>query len=484
MSEWLRRKPVAHERAASETKLTPTLGWQHLIALGVGGIVGTGIYTLIGIGADRAGPAVLLSFVIAGVVCACAAFAYAELATLIPVAGGAYTYSYAALGEFIAWVVGWSLILEYSLVVSTVAVGWSAYATGFLHGVGVHLPFWLTAGYSAIDPSTGQHGLINLPAVFIVCVVAGMLIIGTKASATLNMVLVVIKMAALILFIAVTLPHFNAENFHPFMPNGFSKVMSPDGVERGVMAAAAIIFFAFYGFDTIATAAEETKNPRRDLSIGIVGSLIACIIIYVLVGLGAVGALHYTEFAHSEEPLAHILRSLGSGNIAAIIGIAAVVALPTVLLAFFYGQTRIFFVMGRDGTLPGFLSRVHAKTGTPVTTTIFTAIIIAAVAGFFRLDEIAALANAGTLIAFTSVGICLIVLRKTAADAPRKFKAPYVWIIGPLSAFGCIYLFFSLPGKTQFYFLIWNIIGILVYFCYGFRKSNIARGKVVVDQGE
>ena len=247
MSEWLRRKPVAHERAASETKLTPTLGWQHLIALGVGGIVGTGIYTLIGIGADRAGPAVLLALVIAGFVCACAAFAYAELATLIPVAGGAYTYSYAALGEFIAWVVGWSLILEYSLVVSTVAVGWSAYATGFLHGIGVHLPFWLTAGYSAIDPSTGQHGLINLPAVFIVCVVAGMLIVGTKASATLNMVLVVIKMAALMLFNAVTLPHFNAENFHPFMPNGFSKVMSPDGVERGVMAAAAIIFFSFFG---------------------------------------------------------------------------------------------------------------------------------------------------------------------------------------------------------------------------------------------
>ena len=474
MSGWLRRKPVLQQNVQRERKLVPTLGWPHLVALGVGGIVGTGIYTLIGIGADRAGPAVLFAFVIAGIVCACAAFAYAELATLIPLAGGAYTYSYAALGELIAWIVGWSLILEYSLVVSTVAVGWSAYATGFLHGIGIHLPFWLTAGYNAVDPATSVHGLVNLPAVFIVFVIAAMLMIGTKASATLNLFLVVIKITALVLFIIVTLPHFDLENLHPFMPNGFSKVMSPDGVERGVMAAAAIIFFAFYGFDTIATAAEETKEPRRDLSIGIVGSLIACIIIYVLVGLGAVGSLHYTEFAHSEEPLAHILRSLGSNRIAGLIGIAAVVALPTVLLAFFYGQTRIFFVMGRDGTLPSFLSRVNAKTGTPVTTTLFTAVIIAAIAGLFRLDEIAALANAGTLVAFTSVGICLIVLRKTAPDVPRKFKTPLVFIVGPLSAIGCIYLFFSLPSKTQYYFLLWNLIGVVFYFCYGYRKSNLA----------
>lgn len=482
MSGWLRCKPIVQQPSQHEKKLVPTLSWPHLVALGVGGIVGTGIYTLIGIGADRAGPAVLLSFVIAGVVCACAAFAYAELATLIPVAGGAYTYSYAALGELIAWVVGWSLILEYSLVVSTVAVGWSAYATGFLNGIGLHLPFWLAAGYDSINPVTGEHGLVNLPAVFIVFVIAGMLMIGTKASATLNLFLVIVKIAALLLFIIVTLPHFNIDNLHPFMPNGFSKVMSPDGVERGVMAAAAIIFFAFYGFDTIATAAEETKQPRRDLSIGIVGSLVACVIIYVLVGLGAVGTLHYTAFSHSEEPLAHILRSLGSNHIAGLIGIAAVVALPTVLLAFFYGQTRIFFVMGRDGTLPPFLSRVHPKSGTPIATTLFTAIIIAAIAGIFRLDEIAALANAGTLVAFTSVGICLVVLRKTAADMPRKFKTPYVWIVGPLSAIGCIYLFFSLPAQTQYYFLIWNVIGIIVYFVYGFRKSNIAHNKHVTAQ--
>lgn len=482
MTEWLRRKPVIQQTSQRERKLIPTLSWPHLVALGVGGIVGTGIYTLIGIGADRAGPAVLISFIVAGVVCSCAAFAYAELATLIPLAGGAYTYSYAALGELIAWIVGWSLILEYSLVVSTVAVGWSAYATGFLHAIGIDLPFWMAAGYNSIDPITGQHGLINFPAVFIVFVIAAMLMIGTKASATLNLFLVVIKIAALLLFIIVTLPHFNIENLHPFMPNGFSKVMSPDGVERGVMAAAAIIFFAFYGFDTIATAAEETKQPRRDLSIGIVGSLICCIIIYVLVGLGAVGSLHYTEFSHSAEPLAHILRSLGSSHIAGLVGIAAVIALPTVLLAFFYGQTRIFFVMGRDGTLPAFLSKVSVKTKTPIATTLFTAVIIAAVAGLFRLDEIAALANAGTLVAFTSVGICLVVLRKTAADIPRKFKTPFAFIVGPLSSIGCIYLFFSLPSQTQYYFLLWNLIGIVFYFCYGFRKSNLAHHISVTDR--
>lgn len=475
MSDWLRRKPLKRDETASGKSLVPTLSWPHLVALGVGGIVGTGIYTLIGIGVDRAGPGMLLSFVIAGVICASAAFAYAELATLMPEAGGAYTYSYAALGETIAWIVGWSLILEYSLVVSTVAVGWSAYASGFLDGIGIHLPFWLRAGMDAVDPKTGMHGFINFPAVFIVFVVAGMLLIGTRASATVNMVLVVIKISALFLFVAVTLPHFNPENLHPFMPNGFVKTMSPDGVERGVMAAAAIVFFGFYGFDTIATAAEETKNPNRDLSIGIVGSLIGCLIIYILVGLGAIGAVHYMQFSHSEEPLAEILRILNSSAAAKIIGAAAVIALPTVLLAFFYGQTRIFFVMGRDGTLPRILSRVHSKTGSPIMTTVFTAIVTAAVAGLFPLGEIAALANAGTLMAFAAVGVSLIVLRKTAPDAPRKFKTRLPWLVGLVAAFGCIYLFFSLPNKTQFYFVIWNVIGIVFYFCYGFRKSQMAK---------
>ncbi len=272
-------------------RLIPTLSWPHLIALGIGAIVGTGIYTLIGVGANLAGPAVLISFAIAGAVCACAALSYAELSTMMPAAGSAYTYSYSALGEVFAWVVGWSLILEYSLVVSTVAVGWSGYFVGFLEwvhtqfGWNVHLPAWLAAGPHV------EGGMINLPAIIITWLVAGMLMAGTKESATLNAILVVFKLIALAIFVAVALPAFDSANLQPFMPYGFAKSMGPDGVEHGVMAAAAIIFFAFYGFDAISTAAEETKNPGRDLSIGIIGSMIGCTIVYVLVALAAVGAM-------------------------------------------------------------------------------------------------------------------------------------------------------------------------------------------------
>src|SRR5688500_3162260 len=342
-------------------RLVPTLGWPHLMALGIGAIVGTGIYTLIGVGANLAGPAVLLSFVVAGIVCACAALAYAEMATMMPAAGSAYTYSYIVLGEVLAWVVGWSLILEYSLVVSAVAVGWSGYAVGFLQGVGIDLPTALTVG-----PHAG--GAFNLPAVLIVFAVAGLLIAGTRESATVNAALVVVKILALGVFVAIALPHFDAARLDPFMPFGFAKTMGADGVERGVMAAAAIIFFAFYGFDAISTAAEETKNPARDLSIGIVGSMIGCTVIYMLVALAAVGAMNYTVFAQSPEPLALIMRELGQGMAAKIVAGAAVVALPTVLLAFLYGQSRIFFVMSRDGLLPRGLSTVSPRTGTPIRT--------------------------------------------------------------------------------------------------------------------
>ena len=273
MSSLFRRKIIvpSHELPAHQ-QLTRTLSWSHLLALGVGAIVGTGILTLIGVGADRAGPAVLLSFGIAGLICACAALAYAEMATMMPASGSAYTYSYAVLGEIIAWVVGWSLILEYSLVVSAVAVGWSGYANGFLTGIGVHLPLALSAG-----PALG--GIVNVPAVLIIGVVAGLLMLGTRESATLNATLVLVKIATLILFVAVALPHFTPDHLQPFMPFGFAKTMGPDGVERGVMAAAAIIFFAFYGFDAISTAAEEAKRPERDLAIGIVGSMVLCTII-------------------------------------------------------------------------------------------------------------------------------------------------------------------------------------------------------------
>jgi len=466
---WLRRKSIdlvtAHEEGR---RLLPTLSWPHLVALGIGAIVGTGIYTLIGVGAGLAGPAVLVSFVVAGVVCACAALAYAEMATMMPAAGSAYTYSYAVLGETLAWIVGWSLILEYTLVVSAVAVGWSGSAQEFLAGIGLPLPAALAAG-----PHAG--GIVNLPAVLITFVVAGLLIVGTKESATLNAVLVAVKVVALAVFVAIALPHFDAGNLHPFMPHGFFESIGADGRKYGVMAAAAIIFFAFYGFDAISTAAEETRNPARDLSIGIVGSMLACTLIYVLVALAAVGALSYAVFTQSAAPLALIMRELGQGTAAGIVSGAAVVALPTVLLAFFYGQSRIFFVMSRDGLLPRSLSKV-GRRGTPVAITVFTAVLTGALAGVARLDEIAALANAGTLIAFVAVAACLLVLRKREPQRPRVFRTPLAWLVGPVAILGCAYLFWSLPTKTQLWCLLWNAFGLVVYLAYSRRRSLLAKG--------
>ena len=460
MASLLRRKTIVEQ--PPERALARTLSWPHLVALGVGAIVGTGILTLIGVGADRAGPAVILSFVIAGAICACAALAYAEMATMIPASGSAYTYSYAVLGEIIAWVIGWSLILEYSLVVSTVAVGWSGYAAPLLTPFG--FPVELTKG-----PALG--GLMNVPAVFIIAVVAGLLMVGTRESATLNAVLVVIKMIALAVFVAIALPHFNGANLDPFMPFGFAKHVTDGGAERGVMAAAAIIFFAFYGFDAISTAAEETRNPGRDLAIGIVGSMGACIAIYMLVAVAAVGALSFTRFADSPEPLALILREIGRPGFATFLAVSAVVALPTVLLGFLFGQSRIFFVMARDGLLPEALAKV-SKRGAPVRITALTAVLVAIIAGVMPLDAIAALANAGTLAAFVAVCVCMLVMRRRAPDAPRTFRTPLAPVVGTIGVLGCIYLFFSLPHRTQEYFLLWNVAGLVLYFLYGRQRAN------------
>ena len=464
MAFWNRRKPIDQLAGAEgHAPLAKTLSWPHLIGLGVGAIVGTGIYTLIGVGANLAGPGVMLSFVLAGIVCACAALAYAELSTMMPAAGSAYSYTYAVLGEALGWIVGWSLILEYSLVVSAVAVGWSGYAVGFLNGLGVALPDALAAGPHVAG------GLVNLPAVLIIFVVAGLLLLGTRESANLNAVLVAIKFAALIAFVVIALPAFNPANFTPFMPYGFGAPY----VEKGVMAAAAIIFFAFYGFDAISTAAEETKNPGRDLAIGIVGSMLVCTVLYIVVAAAAIGARPFTSFAQSPEPLALILRDLGQGRAAQWIAAAAVVALPTVLLAFLFGQTRIFLVMARDGLLPRGLSRVSSR-GTPVVVTIFTAVIVAALAGVMRLDELASLANAGTLAAFCAVGVCLMVMRVRDPNRPRVFRAPLWPVVGAITVIGCIIFFLSLKTSTQIWFALWNVAGLVIYLLYGARRSRLA----------
>ena len=465
MTRWNVRKRL--DAGVSETHgLARTLGWPHLLGMGVGAIVGTGILTLIGIGADKAGPAVLVSFLIAGFVCACAALAYAEMATTIPASGSAYTYSYVVIGEVAAWVIGWSLILEYSLVVSAVAVSWSGYAAPLLNSW-LGLPMALMQG-----PHAG--GVANIPALLIIMAIGGLLMAGTRKSASFTAVLVVIKLSALVVFVWVALPHFDAANLTPFSPYGFSRSMSPDGVERGIMAAAAIIFSAFYGFDAIATAAEETRNPRRDLAIGLVGSMVICALLYVVIALAALGAVSFTAFANSPEPLALILRELNQPIAADFLAVTAVITLPTVIMAFFYGQSRIFFVMARDGLLPHGLSRVTAK-GAPVRITLFTIVIVGSIALFFPLDEIIALANAGTLVAFSAVALCMLLMRRRAPDAARGFRTPLPWVVGPIAIGGCLYLLASLPQSTHLWFAVWTVVGLGLYLAYGRRHSLAGR---------
>jgi basic amino acid/polyamine antiporter, APA family len=402
---------------------------------------------------------------VAGAVCACAALCYAEMASLTPQAGSAYTYSYVTLGELIAWVIGWSLILEYTLVCSAVSVGWAGYAAGLMEQAHWAVPKALLAG-----PDAG--GLVNLPAVFIALVVTGMLLVGTRESATVNFVLVCVKLVALAGFVAITLPHFDASHFHPFAPYGYG-AHEVDGKKVGVMGAAAIIFFAFYGFDAISTAAEEAKNPKRDLTIGIVGSMALCTLIYMVVAAAALGAQPFSVFSKTAEPLAFILRQLGQPAAASLIAGAAVVALPTVIMVFMFGQSRVFFAMARDGLLPRALAGVDRR-GVPVAVTLLTGVIAAVIAGALPLSDIAALANAGTLAAFIATACAVMVLRRRSPELERPFTTPMVWVIGPAAVLGCAYLFTSLSAKTITFFFAWNAVGVVVYLLYGRARSALA----------
>ncbi|HTT83223.1 MAG TPA: amino acid permease [Rhizomicrobium sp.] len=461
-----RRKPI-DAMAEGGRRLKPTLSWPHLVALGVGAIVGTGIYTLTGIGAGLAGPAVLLSFALCGVICACAALCYAEMSTLMPVAGSAYTYSYAVLGELVAWIIGWSLVLEYTVAAAAVAVGWSAHFTEFLGAIGLPLP-------AALAHGTLAGGILDLPAAIIGCGITGLLILGTRESATVNLILVAVKLVALLLFVTLAAPAFDVARFHPFAPYGFGAHVDTDGVKRGVLAAAALIFFAFYGFDAVSTAAEETKNPARDLSIGIVGSMVICTVIYIAVAAAALGAASYLDISHTGAPLVHVLELVRHPFAAQLVASAAIVALPTVILVLMYGQSRIWFVMARDGLLPERLAAL-SRRGAPVAMTLFAGFWVVLLAATLPLDRIALLANAGTLAAFIAVALSLLVLRLRDPERPRIFRAPLGIPVAGICMAGCLYLFVTgLPHFTQWWFLLWNAGGLVLYFVYGARHSHLA----------
>lgn len=452
--------------AEAHHTLQKTLSWPHLIALGVGAIIGMGIFTLTGLGASLAGPGVILSFALAGIVCAFAALAYAEVATIIPASGSAYTYTYTVLGEVAAWVVGWALILEYALGSSAVAVGWAAHVNGLLESqIGFALPEAFTKG-----PFEG--GIINLFAVGISALITGLLLIGTRESATFNMLLVALKLTALVAFLVFAVPHIKTGNYQPFMPYGFL-AHEVDGQKIGVMAAAAIMFFAFYGFDAVSTSAEETKNPGRDLTIGIIGSMVICTAFYMAIAATAIGVLPYLDFAKTDgEPLPYILRMLNQPVVAVFVSAVAILSMPSVLLVFMYGQSRILFVMARDGLIPQGLAQVD-KRGIPAKMTILTGLFVTLFAGLVPLKEIAELANAGTLLAFIAVSLAMIILRKTHPNLERKFKTPVYWLIGPAAILGCLFLFTSLSSLTMIAFVVWAIIGLGVYLAYGRGHSRL-----------
>ncbi|MGR9108625.1 MAG: amino acid permease [Gammaproteobacteria bacterium] len=483
---------------AEKKSLHRSLDAWHLTLLGVGAIIGTGIFVLTAEAAQKAGPGMMISFVIAGSVCAVAALCYSELSSMVPVSGSAYTYSYAVLGELVAWLVGWALILEYAVAASAVAVGWSGYFVGLLHNsLGIEIPATLANG-----PYAG--GIINLPAVIVCILVSGLLVIGTKESATFNAVLVAVKITALTAFIALALPVMDTGHFEPFLPQGGS----------GVVAAASSIFFAYVGFDAVSTAAEETRNPQRNVPIGLIGSLAICTVFYLLVSagaIGAVGAQPILDSAHlslppgskalaeecqslaaagsqplvcSREALALVLRQIGWEKIGNLIGLAAFLALPSVVLMMLFGQTRIFFVMARDGLLPEVLSRVHERFKTPHIVTLVTAVAVTIAAAFLPVGKLADISNSGTLFAFMVVAVAVMILRFKDPMRYRPFRTPAVWLVGPLAVTGCLILFFFLPTDAKLVFPIWASIGLVFYFLYGYRNSHVARGLLTPSGGE
>ncbi|TBR06662.1 MAG: amino acid permease [Lysobacter sp.] len=482
-----RRKPLdLILETAEKRSLKRQLGAFDLTMLGIGAVIGTGIFVLTAVAANKAGPGMMYSFVIAGTVCALTALIYSEIAAMVPVSGSAYTYSYAVLGEIIAWMVGWALILEYAVAAGAVSVGWSGYANGFLATHGMGLPAALTAGpFDTIMMPDGvvAKGSFNLIAFLLALLVTWLLTIGTSKSAKVTAVLVMIKIAALAAFVMLAFPAVKTANFSPMLPNGWGTPLS--GV--GVLGAAASIFFAYVGFDAVSTAAEETKNPNRNIPIGLIGSLAVCTVFYLLVAytaVGAMGAQPGGALSQSKEPLAFVLRNIGWPRIGDLVAGAAILALPSVVLMMMFGQTRILFTMSRDGLMPAAFSKVHPKYHTPHVVTWITGIFVALFAAMFPVSELADISNAGTLFAFFMVAAGVMVLRRTEPTRARPFRTPLIWVVGPLALAGCLLLFFSLGwNPTIKFFCVWAIIGLAVYFLFARSRSHLAPGRTVIHGG-
>jgi APA family basic amino acid/polyamine antiporter len=491
MPNLLARKPIAEllSGEGSAHSLTRVLGAGDLIMLAIGAVIGAGIFGAIGTAAAgqvgpngeiiryAAGPALIVSFVLLGGACALAGLCYAELAAMIPQAGSAYAYSYATLGELVAWIIGWDLILEYAVGNVAVAISWGDYFTTLLRGFGVQLPVFLTTGYrtALLSASPDVHALldsaprvlgmpflINLPAFLIVMAITWLLLRGARESARANTVMVTIKLFVLALFIIAGFTAINPVNYTPFAPNGFT------GIHQG----AAIVFFAYIGFDAISTAAEETRDPQRNLPIGILGGLAVCTLIYVVVGIVITGMVPYTELGVA-DPLARALELTGFTNVAWIVALGAIVSMATVLLVFQYGQPRIFFAMARDGLLPQWAARVDSKTRIPYVTTLLTGVVVASASLIGDAAETYDLTNIGTLFAFALVCAGVLVLRVTEPERPRPFKVPFVWGVAPAGVLACLYIMYGLPPQAWTRFFWWLVIGLVIYGLYGYRHSKL-----------
>ena len=474
-----RRKSVTalQAEAASDHSLKRALGPLNLTLLGVGAIIGTGIFVLTGtVAAQNAGAAVILSFVLAGIASVLAALCYSEFASLVPMAGSAYTYGYATLGEFVAWIIGWDLVLEYALSATTVAIGWSGYVVSFLNDIGIHIPpHWQAARGTVVTLADGTTttAILNLPAVFIIAVVTTLLVVGIKESASVNNVIVFIKVAVVLLFIVMAAPHVNPDNWHPFIPPntgsrehfGFS----------GVVAGAAIVFFAYIGFDAVSTAAQEAKNPQRDMPIGIIGSLIVCTVLYIVVAAIATGVVPYAQL-DVPAPIAKVADHVGLGVLSSLIKLGAIAGLSSVILVQLLGQSRVFYSMSRDGLLPPFVRRIHPRFRTPYITSVVTGLAVAIPAAILPVRDAAKLVSIGTLLAFLIVCSGVLVLRIREPNLPRPFKTPFVWFVAPAGALSAAYLMFYLDIETWLRLVIWLAIGLAIYFLYSRTHSRLAVG--------